>query len=238
MGGKAAAQRSTTKPTAPLILPDDRVDQAVADVFADWRKNGARRDFDWGTCMSLIADRPDATVRVNGMIVHQIYLDNKEIAERSRRTNLEPLFRELPWAVTNRRGRSGKKGGKKSTANLTAPATGGIKRPRRKPAGTQALQEIRKHQKSTEMLVPKISFAKVVREIAQSFKTDMRFQSQALMALQEAAEAFLVGLFEDANLCAIHAKRVTIQPKDMQLSLRVANRTELMGPYDLQPRRG
>ena len=60
-----------------------------------------------------------------------------------------------------------------------------------------------------------------VREIAQDFKTDLRFQSSAVMALQEASEAYLVGLFEDTNLCAIHAKRVTIMPKDIQLTRRI-----------------
>ena len=60
-----------------------------------------------------------------------------------------------------------------------------------------------------------------MREIAQDFKTDLRFQGAAIMALQEAAEAYMVGLFEDANLCALHAKRVTIMPKDMQLARRI-----------------
>jgi histone H3 len=60
-----------------------------------------------------------------------------------------------------------------------------------------------------------------VREIAQDFKADLRFQSKAIQALQEAAESYLVGLFEDINLCGIHAKRVTIMPKDLQLARRV-----------------
>uniref|UniRef100_A0A8C9JB41 Histone H3 n=1 Tax=Panthera tigris altaica TaxID=74533 RepID=A0A8C9JB41_PANTA len=64
-------------------------------------------------------------------------------------------------------------------------------------------------------------FQRLVREIAQDFKTDLRFQSSAVMALQEACEAYLVGLFEDTNLCAIHAKRVTIMPKDIQLARRI-----------------
>ncbi|KAK2706621.1 hypothetical protein QYM36_016597 [Artemia franciscana] len=65
------------------------------------------------------------------------------------------------------------------------------------------------------------SEVRLVREIAQDFKTDLRFQSSAVMALQEASEAYLVGLFEDTNLCAIHAKRVTIMPKDIQLARRI-----------------
>ncbi|XP_041786506.1 histone H3.3-like, partial [Anopheles merus] len=73
--------------------------------------------------------------------------------------------------------------------------------------GTVALREIRRYQKSTELLIRKLPFQRLVREIAQDFKTDLRFQSSAVMALQEASEAYLVGLFEDTNLCAIHAKR-------------------------------
>ena len=73
----------------------------------------------------------------------------------------------------------------------------------------------------TELLIRKLPFQRLVREIAQDFKTDLRFQSSAVMALQEASEAYLVGLFEDTNLCAIHAKRVTIMPKDIQLARRI-----------------
>ncbi|KAH0853560.1 hypothetical protein HID58_093078, partial [Brassica napus] len=83
-------------------------------------------------------------------------------------------------------------------ARKSAPATGGVKKPHRFRPGTR-----------------------LVREIAQDFKTDLRFQSSAVAALQEAAEAYLVGLFEDTNLCAIHAKRVTIMPKDIQLARRI-----------------
>ena len=101
-----------------------------------------------------------------------------------------------------------------------------------------ALREIRRYQKSTELLIRKLPFQRLVREIAQDFKRDLRFQYVAIGALQvkifvnlnhsylcyviqEASEAYLVGLFEDTNLCAIHAKRVTIMPKDMQLARRL-----------------
>ena len=152
-------------------------------------------------------------------------------------------------------------------ARKSAPATGGVKKPHRYRPGTVALREIRRYQKSTELLIRKLPFQRLVREIAQDFKTDLRFQSSAVMALQvrlrsidwltvwfvlynirdsffwlisnlphqfistnficlfcllqEAAEAYLVGLFEDTNLCAIHAKRVTIMPKDIQLARRI-----------------
>lgn len=92
----------------------------------------------------------------------------------------------------------------------SAPSTGGVKKPHRYRPGTVALREIRRYQKSTELLIRKLPFQRLVRELAQEFKTDLRFQSTAILALQEAAEAYLVGLFEDTNLCAIHAKRVRL----------------------------
>ncbi|KAI3820167.1 hypothetical protein L1987_14025 [Smallanthus sonchifolius] len=111
--------------------------------------------------------------------------------------------------------------GSNSPPRKSAPTTGGVKKPHRYRPGTVALREIRKYQKSTELLIRKLPFQRLVREIAQDFKTDLRFQSHAVLALQEAAEAYLVGLFEDTNLCAIHAKRVTIMPKDIQLARRI-----------------
>jgi histone H3 len=107
-------------------------------------------------------------------------------------------------------------------ARMSAPySTGAVKKPHRYRPGTVALREIRRYQKSTDLLIRKLPFQRLVREIAQDFKSDLRFQGSAVMALQEAAEAYLVGLFEDTNLCAIHAKRVTIMPKDIQLARRI-----------------
>ncbi|PAV22884.1 histone H3 [Pyrrhoderma noxium] len=109
----------------------------------------------------------------------------------------------------------------KAARKTSQPTTGGVKKPHRFRPGTVALREIRRYQKSTELLIRKLPFQRLVREIAQDFKTDLRFQSSAVMALQEAAEAYLVSLFEDTNLAAIHAKRVTIQPKDLALARRL-----------------
>jgi histone H3 len=106
-------------------------------------------------------------------------------------------------------------------ARKSAPISVGVKKPHRYRPGTVALREIRKFQKSTELLIRKLPFQRLVREIATDYKSDLRFQSQAVLALQEASEAYLVGLFEDTNLCAIHAKRVTIMPKDIQLARRI-----------------
>ena len=109
----------------------------------------------------------------------------------------------------------------KKAERKPAPKTGGLKKPHRYRPGVLALREIRRYQKSTELLVRKLPFQRLIREIAEDFATDMRFQSAALNALQEATEAYLVGLFEDTNLCAIHAKPVTIMPQDIRLARRI-----------------
>ena len=105
---------------------------------------------------------------------------------------------------------------------------GGVKKRYRYRPGTVALKQIRQYQKSTDLLIRKLPFQRLVREIACDSEIitsplcgKVRFQSAAIMALQEAAEAYLVGLFEDTNLCAIHAKQVTIMPKDIQLARRI-----------------
>ncbi|KAI1074081.1 histone-fold-containing protein [Whalleya microplaca] len=128
------------------------------------------------------------------------------------------------------RGRGGARGGgRRSSGGPRASAArpgDPIPYPRRRRyrPGTVALREIRKLQNSTDLLLRKLPFARLVREIALTMRPQdegMRWQSQAIMALQEAAEAFLVHLFEDSNLCAIHAKRVTIMQKDIQLARRI-----------------
>jgi histone H3 len=120
--------------------------------------------------------------------------------------------------------RTGDKAPRRALLNREKPVSGNVRRsnkPSRFRPGTVALREIRKYQKSTELLIRKLPFQRLVRMVAQDFKTDLRFQSQAILALQEASEAYLVGLFEDTNLVAIHAKRVTILPKDIQLARRI-----------------
>ncbi|ORY88131.1 histone-fold-containing protein [Leucosporidium creatinivorum] len=120
-------------------------------------------------------------------------------------------------------GGGGKGKGGKSRPGDPVPAS----KPHRFKPGTVALREIRKYQKSTELLLQRLPFARVVREIAQDFVSEednavgLRWQSSALMALQEATEAYLIHLFEDSNLCALHAKRVTIMQRDMQLVRRI-----------------
>lgn len=109
----------------------------------------------------------------------------------------------------------------KKAAGAIAGSTG-VRKKYTKP-GQAAIREIKKYQKSTDLLLRKLPFQRLVREVMAGDEraAEYRFQSQALFALQEAAEAYIVGLFEDTNLCAIHAKRVTIMKKDMQLAVRI-----------------
>ena len=106
-------------------------------------------------------------------------------------------------------------------ARKAAPPVGGCKKPHRYRPGTVALREIHKYQKSTDLLLRKLPFQCLVREVTQDVCGDLRFQATALAASQEASEAYLIGLLEDTNLCAIHARRVTIMPKDLQLSRKI-----------------
>uniref|UniRef100_A0A7S2WPV9 Core Histone H2A/H2B/H3 domain-containing protein n=1 Tax=Eucampia antarctica TaxID=49252 RepID=A0A7S2WPV9_9STRA len=102
------------------------------------------------------------------------------------------------------------------------PTAARTNRTRRRRPGEKALKEIRAYQNSTDLLLRRLPFSRLVREIQMSMSNvEYRWQGTALLALQEAAEAHLVALFEDCNLCAIHAKRVTIMPKDMQLARRI-----------------
>lgn len=111
---------------------------------------------------------------------------------------------------------------RKQLATKAARKYGNVKKPHRYRPGTVALRDIRKFQRSTDLLIRKIPFQRLVREIAQGiYGKDYRWQSTAVLALQEAAEAYLVGLFEDTNLCAIHSRRVTIMPKDIHLARRI-----------------
>ncbi|XP_074601145.1 histone H3.3-like [Brevipalpus obovatus] len=107
--------------------------------------------------------------------------------------------------------------------DLKKTAGSGVKkRQRRYRPGTLALREIRRLQKLTDQLIPRRPFFRLVKEISSDLQSeDLKFQSAALGALQEAAEAYMIRLFEDTQLCAIHAKRVTIMVRDVQLALRI-----------------
>ena len=129
-------------------------------------------------------------------------------------------------AVTQEVSKDIQRGRSSVSDNLQSSVKSKPKQKRFRP-GTRALKEIRKYQRSTNLLIPSLPFSRLVREVAQSIVSttagipDFRFQSGALLALQEAAEAYLVTLFEDTVLCSIHAKRVTIMPRDMMLARRI-----------------
>jgi histone H3 len=113
----------------------------------------------------------------------------------------------------------------KTKSRTGAPATGGVKKPHRFRAGTRALREIKWLQKRTDLLIRRRPFARLIRELLNEHPLGSgqaaRIQPNALLALQEASEAMLIALCEDTNLCAIHGKRVTIQPKDIQLAKKL-----------------
>mmetsp|Transcript_11716 Transcript_11716/g.28874 ORF Transcript_11716/g.28874 Transcript_11716/m.28874 type:complete len:141 (+) Transcript_11716:281-703(+) len=131
------------------------------------------------------------------------------------------MVRQKNTALGGERTRRGPGSGYKLTKNIDQ--TRKRKRQRYRP-GTRALKEIRHFQRSTDLLLRKLPFARLVREIAQNHAQGgymYRWQHTALLALQEAAEDYLVHLFEDSNLCAIHAKRVTIMVRDLRLARRI-----------------
>ena len=132
------------------------------------------------------------------------------------------MARTKQTARKNTGGKAPRKHIAQKQAKKAAPvAAGGVKKPHRFRPGTVALRDIRRFQKSTELLIKKLPFQRLVKDISTDINKHLRWQSSALLGLQEATEAYLVGLFEDTNLCAIHAKRVTIMPKDMQLARRI-----------------
>ena len=157
--------------------------------------------------------------------------------EQQTATHLTPKDREITMARTKQTARKspgGKyfrpplasKGPRKQSRKQSRPATGGVKKPHRFRPGTVALREIRRYQKSCDLLVAKLPFSLLVRQISLDFEdsdgnSPWRFTGASMLALQEASEAYLVGLVEDTNLCAIHAKRVTIQRRDMTLARRI-----------------
>jgi len=140
------------------------------------------------------------------------------------RTKQSPKKRQEP---TNKKKAKGKRrlrqgGGSAATRRPVAP----LKKPHRYRPGTVALREIRKYQKTCDLLVPKAPMFRLIREIANDIREAdhqpaMRWTLQAALAVHTAAEAFLTTLFEEANLCAVHAKRVTIMKKDKDLALRI-----------------
>lgn len=112
-------------------------------------------------------------------------------------------------------------GAKKGKKSAGGSGGAGLKKAFRWKPGTVALRQVKRLQKSTELLVARAPFSRLVREIAESHKAGLRFQSSAVAAIQEATEAFVISLLSDANLTALHANRVTALPRDLQLVRRL-----------------
>lgn len=102
-----------------------------------------------------------------------------------------------------------------------APKAPGTKRNRRWRPGTVALREVRKYQKTTGTLIRKAPFQRLVREVGHGAKDGLRWAAAAVGAVQEATESYVIGLLSDSNLCALHARRVTIMPRDIHLARRL-----------------
>ena len=146
----------------------------------------------------------------------------------------------MAWTKQTARRSTGGKAPRKQlatkAARRSAPALGGIKKPHRYCPGTVALREICRYQKGTDLLIRKLPFQRLAREVLQDLNklgsyprfSAERFQATSLLAIQESVEAFSIGMFEDINLCAIHARRVTNMPKDMQLALRIRGESHLI----------
>ena len=119
---------------------------------------------------------------------------------------------------------------------LVAPTHGGVKRSTRYRPGQLALREIRQYQKNTDLLIRKLPFQRLVKEITTTMflLSNYRFQSSGLLALQEAAEAYIVFLLTDANLCAIHVKRVTLMKKDIDIARRIRGDLTNLLPVPIQ----
>eukprot|EP01012_Entosiphon_sulcatum_P041735 TRINITY_DN55618_c0_g1_i1.p1 TRINITY_DN55618_c0_g1~~TRINITY_DN55618_c0_g1_i1.p1 ORF type:complete len:169 (-),score=22.54 TRINITY_DN55618_c0_g1_i1:68-541(-) len=143
----------------------------------------------------------------------------KQTARKSTGGKFRPSERSAPTPPSS--GDSGNAGGYMRPRSLIPKDAPQMKKKRRYKPGTLALQEIRKYQRSGDLLLPRLPFARLVKELTSSFGEDYRWRPAAVVALQEAAEAHLVRVFEDSMLCAIHAKRVTLMVKDMQLALRI-----------------
>nr|XP_034366922.1 uncharacterized protein LOC117714314 [Arvicanthis niloticus] len=194
-GGKARAKAKTRSSRAGLQFPVGRVHRLL-------RKGNYSERVGAGAPVYLAAVLEYLTAEILELAGNAAR-DNKKTRIIPRHLQLAILMaRTKQTARKSTGGKAPRKQLATKAARKSAPATGGVKKPHRYRPGTVALREIRRYQKSTELLIRKLPFQRLVREIAQDFKTDLRFQSSAVMALQEASEAYLVGLFEDTNLCA------------------------------------
>ena len=175
--------------------------------------------------------KDNANVAATTVTSQTLYTEGETSAQTGPRVRVEAVTKKgrrrgAPVSIARKEPRNFKKGRgrqgarKKGGDSVRGPQCATKRKHRYRP-GTLALREIRHYQKKTNLLIRRAPFARLVKEIAQDCMQEMRFRSSAIGALQEAAEAYLVGLFEDTNLCAIHAKRITIMPRDIQLARRI-----------------
>src|ERR1041384_673728 len=186
-----------------------------------WTARDRRRPI---TRRELSARRRGGSIAL--LLIHHFDVRNPSVVVSFAPNSFVSFFAMARTKQTARKSTGGKAPRKQlatKAARKSAPATGGVKKPHRYRPGTVALREIRRYQKSTELLIRRLPFQRLCREVTEDLRpgAGIRYQVIALGALQEAAEAYLIGLFEDTNLCAIHAKRVTIMPKDIQLARRI-----------------
>lgn len=132
--------------------------------------------------------------------------------------NNEPVLNEDGTPLTKEIKTLCKPGTKRFHAAIAKPGAVAERKKRRYHPGTVALREIRRFQKSTDDLIPKAAIDRLIREIAQDYKTDLRFEPNMILALQSAAEAYVVDLFEKANTVAVTSGRVGIKVKDLKLA--------------------
>ena len=175
--------------------------------------------------------KDNANVAVTTVTSQMLYTEGETSVQAGLQVRVEAVTKKgrgrgPPVSVARKEPRNFRKGqGRQGACKRGGDSIRGpqcaTKRKHRYRPGTLALREIRHYQKKTNLLIRRAPFARLVKEIAQDLMQEMRFQSSAIGALQEAAEAYLVGLFEDTNLCAIHAKRITIMPRDIQLARRI-----------------
>ena len=162
----------------------------------------------------VTASEPDVATNSSSYDVRSTY----PASPKQLRVNVASL--ELPSRESHQSAHPSKIGPKGKGKGKLSAVQKPVKKRMLKP-GMLALKEIRKLQQQTEYIIPRLPFQRLVREIARTASADIRFSSQGLVALQEASECYLTGLFEDAYLCAIHAKRVTLMAKDIQLARRI-----------------
>ena len=193
---KKTQKKGTLAPQTPTKGANKRKGKKPNRKFPGFLQVGAQYT---GPCLRKAMQYPNVNRKKPVLYLHPIH---KEVTGKEALQSVGYSHRSWEWAHEARR-------------------DGRLVRTGRLWPGVIALREIRHYQKSSALLIRNLPFQRLVREITQDFKTNLCFQSAAILCLQEAAEAYLVGLFEETNLCAIHEKRVTITPKDLQLARRI-----------------